>query len=231
MCFGDAGEAVTLPDTLTWFHSLFYSRLVRGGCNSLSNWLLSSLGFLATCDRKAMLNNLNVKEQGTFFPSFCLCYCWASGRSPQVRTLERDKKKKDHKHAGERWETKRKDEFDGAAPSELQTCYMSQLAYTFVPCTETAEGHATGSNFSLRSQGENRPAAAFFFFFPSVNILPQNIKEKLLLDLSLCLRWQMFSVVPLFSLEWMYRLGLDWNGEVKLKTLKKSFWRLSLIRT
>lgn len=41
-----------------------------------------------------MLNNLNVKEQDTFFLSFCLCYRWASGRGPQVRKMKRDKKKK-----------------------------------------------------------------------------------------------------------------------------------------
>lgn len=38
---------------------------------------------------------------------------------------------------------------------------VSQLAYTLVPCTETAEGRATGSNFSLQSRGENRPVARF----------------------------------------------------------------------
>lgn len=58
----------------------------------------------------------------------------------------------------------------------------------------------------------------FFFFLLPLNFLHENIKEKSLLDLSLCLRWQMFSVVSLFSLEGMYRLEL---GEmVKLN------WRL-----
>lgn len=75
--------------------------------------------------------------------------------------------------------------FDGAAPSELRTRYMSQLAYTFVPCTETAEGRATGSNFSLQSRGKNLPVAVVFP--SSVNFLCENIKEKSLLDLSLCL--------------------------------------------
>lgn len=88
-----------------------------------------------------MLNDFNVKEQGTLFLSFYLSVLALASlggvhRSEQWRGPKK-KKRSDHKNVGEKRKTKGNAEFDGAAPGEPQTCHMSQLAYAFVLFTET----------------------------------------------------------------------------------------------
>lgn len=104
-----------------------------------------------------MLSSIfGVKEQDAVFLSVFLSVLpLGIIEGPQIRTIEREKKKKrsDHKQASERRETK-EDKFHGAAPGELPTCYACQLS----KCFFTAQVET--SVFS-----ENHRVAAFFLPF------------------------------------------------------------------